>query len=223
MARLNAANSLLHQWLIRRERVWRQRARSYCFKMKDHNTKFFYASTLFKKQKNEIIQIHINGRNIQGVENLKAEIRSFFAQSFSQEPVPEFDFSLDNHPKITEAQSIFLEKTPSREEKVESPTSIDQYRPISVVGALYKIISKILSSRLREVIAPLIDESQSAFVMNRQILDGVLIAKESLRWLKKRKIPGTLIKLDFQKAYDSVNWSFLKQVMVKLGFGRKMD
>ena len=108
-------------------------------------------------------------------------------------------------------------------QKVESPTSIDQYRPISVVGALYKIISKILSSRLREVIAPLIDESQSAFVMNRQILDGVLIAKESLRWLKKRKIPGTLIKLDFQKAYDSVNWSFLKQVMVKLGFGRKMD
>ena len=39
--------------------------------------------------------------------------------------------------------------------------------------------------------------------------------------MKKRKIPGTLIKLDFQKAYDSVNWSFLKQVMEKLGFGRK--
>ena len=69
--------------------------------------------------------------------------------------------------------------------------------------------------------ATLIDESQSAFVANRQILDGVLIANESIRWLKKRKIPGTLIKLDFQKAYDSVNWNFLKQVMEKLGFGRR--
>ena len=104
--------------------------------------------------------------------------------------------------------------------KSENPMTIEDYRPISMVGALYKIIAKILSLRLREVIAPLIDESQSAFVMNRQILDGVLIASESLRWLKKKQIPGTLIKLDFQKAYDSVNWDFLQLVMEKVGFGR---
>ena len=89
-----------------------------------------------------------------------------------------------------------------------------------MVGAFCKIISKILSSRLKEVIAPLIDESQSAFMMNRQILDGVLIANESLRWLKKKKIFGTLKKIDFQKAYNSVNWSFLELVMEKLGFCR---
>lgn len=57
--------------------------------------------------------------------------------------------------------------------------------------------------------------------MDRQILDGVLIANESLRWLKKRKISGALVKLDFQKAYDSVKWKFLEQVMTKLGFGRR--
>ena len=83
--------------------------------------------------------------------------------------------------------------------KVEKPLSIEDYRPISMVGALYKIVSKIRSSSLKKVIAPLIDESQTAFVTNRQILDGVLIASESLRWLKKRKIPGTLIKLDSKR------------------------
>ena len=223
-----------------------------------------------------------NGRNVQGVPNLEAEIRSYFANRFSQVQTPKFDFSLGNHSKITDAQVEFLETTPLREKvknavwacgidkapgfdgynskfikemwdvlkdeiydfvleffvsgctvrhlnvtwvtlipKVVNPTSNDDYRPISMVGALYKIISKILSLHLKEVIDPLIDESQSAFVMNRQILDGVLIANESLRWLKKKKIPGTLLKLDFQKAYDSVNWSFLELVMIKLGFGRK--
>ena len=282
MARLNAANSFLHLWLMRRERVWRQRARTYGFNMKDHNTKFFHASTTFKRKKNEITQTYINGRCIQGVANLKSEIRSYFAQRFTQEQRPVFDFHMDSHTKISEAQASLLESTPSRQEvkqavwacgidkapgfdgfnfrfireiwdvikdeiyelvleffvngntirhlnvtwvslipKVENPTSIEDYRPISMVGALYKIISKILSSRLKDVIGSLIDESQSAFVENRQILDGALIANESLTWLKKRKIPGSLIKLDFQKAYDSVNWSFLEIVMVKLGFGRK--
>ena len=64
--------------------------------------------------------------------------------------------------------------------KVENPTSIEQYRPISMVGSLYKIISKILSFRLKDVMASLIDESQSAFVANRQILDGVLIEMNQL-------------------------------------------
>lgn len=102
---------------------------------------------------------------------------------------------------------------------VAAPDSINDFRPISMVGALYKIISKLLSSRLKEVIAPLIDESQSAFVRDRQILDGVLIANESLKWLKKKKTSGALLKLDFQKAYDFVNWDFLRLVLVKMGFG----
>ena len=105
--------------------------------------------------------------------------------------------------------------------KFADPSSIDEYRPISMVGALYKIISKLLLLRLKEVMAHIVDESQSAFVMNRKILDGVLIANESIRWLKKKRIPGALLKLDFQRAYDSVSWSFLKMVMIKLGFGRK--
>ena len=81
-ARLNAANSLLHLWLIRRERVWRQKARTYGFNMKDHKTKFFYTSTIYKSKRNEIIQINIRGRSVHGVSNLKSEIIKYFAKRF---------------------------------------------------------------------------------------------------------------------------------------------
>ena len=116
MARLKATNCHLHMLILRRQRVWRQRARTYGFNMKDHNTKFFHASTIFRKKKNEIIRTNINGRSIHGVSNLKSEIRNHFAQRFAQEQVPVFEFNLDNHSKITEARSEFLEATPSREE-----------------------------------------------------------------------------------------------------------
>ena len=114
-ARLNAAQSLLQSCLIRRERIWRQKARSYGFKMKDHNTKFFIASTLIRRKRNEILKTKVNGRCIQGVSNLKAEIRNFFAQRISQDPIPDFDFDLGNHPKISAGQAIALEAYPSRE------------------------------------------------------------------------------------------------------------
>ena len=84
-ARLSAAQKLHQSCLIKRERIWRQKARSYGFKMKDHNTKFFHASTLFRRKKNEIVKTMINGRCIQGISNLKTEIRNWFAQRFSQD------------------------------------------------------------------------------------------------------------------------------------------
>ena len=84
--------------------------------MKDHNTKFFHAWTIFKKKRNEILQLNIDGRSIQGVSSLKREVRNYFSQRFTQDRVPAFDFTLDNHQKITAAQADFLETIPSRDE-----------------------------------------------------------------------------------------------------------
>jgi len=83
---------------------------------------------------------------------------------------------------------------------------------------MYKVLVKVLANRLRSVIGTVISDSQSAFVKGRQILDGILIANqvvEEARHLKKETI---LFNVDFEKAYDSVDWKYLDSVMNKMNF-----
>ncbi|XP_057760748.1 uncharacterized protein LOC130981144 [Arachis stenosperma] len=96
---------------------------------------------------------------------------------------------------------------------------IKDLRPISMVGCVYKVISKVLVRRMRSVMPGLVGETQSAFVRGRKIHDGALIACETVHWLKRRHKEAAIIKLDFQKAYDRVKWSFVDMVLQKMGFG----
>ncbi|PNX61792.1 cysteine-rich receptor-like protein kinase, partial [Trifolium pratense] len=76
----------------------------------------------------------------------------------------------------------------------------------------------VLANRLRHVIGSVISESQTAFVKNRQILDGILIANEVVDEARKAKKDLMLFKVDFEKAYDSVDWGYLDDVMGRMSF-----
>ncbi|KAK2418273.1 hypothetical protein QL285_040487 [Trifolium repens] len=102
--------------------------------------------------------------------------------------------------------------------KVDSPQRLNDFRPISLVGSLYKIMAKLLANRLRMVIGSVISETQTTFVKDRQILDGVLIANEVVDEARRLKKELLLFKVDFEKAYDLVDWGYLDEVMGKMGF-----
>ncbi|RVW15175.1 LINE-1 reverse transcriptase-like [Vitis vinifera] len=95
------------------------------------------------------------------------------------------------------------------------------FRPISLLGGLYKLLAKVLANRLKRVIGKVVSSAQNAFVMGRQILDASLIANEVIDSWQKRKEKGLICKLDIEKAYDSINWNFLMKVLQKMGFGNK--
>lgn len=102
--------------------------------------------------------------------------------------------------------------------KVKGATNIRQYRPICLLNVVYKIITKTLTLRLNRVINKVIGPNQTAFIPGRYILDGVVIIHEVLHEIAKNKQKGIVLKLDFEKVYDKVRWSFLEEVMYKKGF-----
>ena len=123
----------------------------------------------------------------------------------------------DNSRFVKNLNTTFLVLIP----KKHSVEDIKDLRPISLVGGLYKILSKVLANRIKGVMNQVISKSQNAFVEGRQILDVVLIANELVDSSLRRKKCGLVCKLDIEKAYDSINWEFLYQVLGRMGFGSR--
>jgi hypothetical protein len=95
---------------------------------------------------------------------------------------------------------------------------IKQFRPIALINVIFKFVAKAFAIRLAPLAHRTIDRSQSTFIKGRCLHEGVLALHEITHELRVRKLKGLILKLDFEKAYDRVNWEFLREVLLRKGF-----
>jgi hypothetical protein len=103
--------------------------------------------------------------------------------------------------------------------KTKGSCRFSQFRPISLIHGLYKIVAKLLSTRLRSILPDVISVNQSAFIAGRQIRDGFMIANEVVHAIRSKKDHGFLLKVDFHKGFDSILWEHIDSTMGYMGFG----
>jgi hypothetical protein len=99
--------------------------------------------------------------------------------------------------------------------------SMKKFRPISLCNCSFKIFSKVLTIRLGKIADRLISSQQSAFIGGRYILESVVVAHEIVHSIHKNKIPGVILKLDYEKAYDRVDLDFLFEILKTRNFSSK--
>nr|GEX00122.1 putative RNA-directed DNA polymerase, eukaryota, reverse transcriptase zinc-binding domain protein [Tanacetum cinerariifolium] len=161
----------------------------------DENNKFFY-SMLNKKHSQS---------NIQGV-LIDVEIDMNFPNTLSVDQKAD----LESMVTIEEVKRAVWE---CGSDKAPGPDG-----PISLIESVYKIIAKVLTNRLVGELGDIVNEVQSTFIANRQILDVPFIVNEAIQWCKKKKKQALIFKVDFKKAYDLVRWDYLDDVLDKFGF-----
>lgn len=105
--------------------------------------------------------------------------------------------------------------------KKKCPVFISELRPISLCNVLVKIITKVVANRLKETLESVVSENQSAFMSGRLISDNVMVSYEVMHYLKRKRRgrEGHMaLQLDMSKAYDRIEWAYLKAVLTKMGY-----
>lgn len=274
----------LHQAWQREEQYWAMRSRINWLQWGDRNTKFFHATTLQRRQRNQITILRDENQQwVRDPDQIKQMISAYYYQLYSTSGPRHYAQILEQCPQLVDADmNANLLAQPTLEEvrvatfqlgaskapgtdglnglfyrahweiikvdvhravqqffqhgllppslnstaitlipKSHNPESLDQYRPISLCNFGYKIFAKVLANRLKPLLPKLITEEQSAFVAGRQIQDNVLVVQEIIHQLRTRKRKRhfqAILKVDMQKAYDCVEWDFLRDYLLRLGF-----
>ena len=156
-----------------------------------------------------------NGKS-PGTDGFGAEFFKFFWKQLGPFVVRALNESFRDRELSTTQKEGLITCIPKGEKPKEF---IQNWRPISLLNVVYKIGSSCIANRIKTVLPKLINEDQTGFMKNRFMGDNLRLIYDLMHYLDLHKLPGILLCLDFEKAFDSVDWNFMVKVLKAYGFG----
>lgn len=168
------------------------------------------AGVVLKKMKNN---------KTPGSDGFSAEFFKFFWKDFQYLVVESLNYGFDiGELSITQKQGI-ITCLP----KGNKPRHfLKNWRPISLLNTVYKIGSAVIANRFKKVLDKLIDSDQTGFISGRYIGENIRLIYDIMQYTEEQDIPGLLLLIDFEKAFDSISWEFLHCVLKFFNFGESI-
>ena len=151
-----------------------------------------------------------------GVDGLTAEFFKTFFNTLGPLILQTYNYSRNNgHLPISLRRAVIT----LLHKKGKNPEEIKNWRPISLLTVDYKILTKCIANRIFPLLPSIINEDQTGFIKGRFIGENIRLIDDLLLYTKREQIEGLLLQLDFEKAFDSIEWSFIYKTLREFNFG----
>ena len=156
-----------------------------------------------------------NGKS-PGLDGLPIEFYKVFWSNIKDYFIKAMQFSYENGAlSFTQKQGL-ISLIPKKD---KSPLLLKNWRPLSLLNADYKILSKIIATRIKTVLPEIIHPDQTGFLKGRYIGENIIKVLNLLEYAEGEQVPALLMLVDYEKAFDSVEWSFVKECLTFFNFG----
>ena len=151
-----------------------------------------------------------------GNDGLTKEFYIMFWNELSDPLLESYNASFENGElTVSQRQAIIT----LLEKKGKDRMFIKNWRPISLLNLDYKILTKVLATKMKKILPFIVHHNQTGFIEGRRIVDSIRTIQDIMNYSMLKNLEGMMLFIDFEKAFDSINWTFMLQALHKLNFG----
>ena len=154
-----------------------------------------------------------------GSDGLTIEFYQFFWNIIGKFVVDSFNYAFHKGCLSISQRLGIISLIPKKNKNLEH---LKNWRPISLLNTDYKITTKAIAVRLEKVLPSIIHPCQTGYMKGRYIGECIRLISDTKLYTKQKNLPGAAIFLDFEKAFDTIEWSYLQECLEVFNFGPQL-